>query len=271
MVEQAPNGPNPRTRSGGGRREVKTPPGVWVIVGLGVFFVIIALGISAYIVFKALGERQAQNAPPGAAVTLAAPSPALTRSFVPDASPAMVGVDGSGGSAGSAGNTMTPPPVVANTQEEDETRREVLNRIDLMPGLSQKDKDQLYAQVERARSFSKLAIVPFATGKTSPGASQIEEVMKRLRQPDLKTLVSDPTVILVMVGYADKQGDQAKNMEISRTRAEGVVKNLKEKLNLVNMMHAVGLGGQDLLDKANPEKIGSSKSGRFSREENVSA
>ena len=233
---------------------MKTPPGVWVIVGLGVFFVIVALGISAYIVFKALGERQAQNALPGAAVTLAAPSPALTRSFVPDASPAMVGVDGSGGSAGSAGNTMTPPPVVANTQEEDETRREVLNRIDLMPGLSQKGKDQLYAQVERARSFSKLSIVPFATGKTSPGASQIEEVMKRLRQPDLKTLVSDPTVILVMVGYADKQGDQAKNMEISRTRAEGVVKNLKEKLNLVNMMHAVGLGGQDLLDKANPEK-----------------
>jgi outer membrane protein OmpA-like peptidoglycan-associated protein len=149
---------------------------------------------------------------------------------------------------------MPPPPLVTNAQESDEMRNQVLNRIDLMPGLSQKDRDQLYAQVERARAFSKLAIVPFPTGKTSPGASQVEELTSRLGQPDFEKLVSDPTVVLVMVGYADKQGDQAKNVEISRTRAESIVKNLKEKLKLVNIMHAVGMGGQDLFDKTALDK-----------------
>jgi hypothetical protein len=51
-----------RTRSGERLRKVKTPPGVWVIVGVGVFFVIIALGISAYIVFKSVGGTKGKNA-----------------------------------------------------------------------------------------------------------------------------------------------------------------------------------------------------------------
>jgi outer membrane protein OmpA-like peptidoglycan-associated protein len=224
---------------------MKTPPGVWVVVGYGVFFMIVALGISAYIVFSSLGVTKGKNAPPAAE--------ALARSA--DASPAIVGVDAGGKSAdGADAGVMPPPPAAANARESDEMRHEVLNRVDLMPGLSQKDKDQLYAQVERARAFSKLAIVPFATGKTSPGASQVEELMRRLGQPDLKTLMTDPTVVLVMVGYADKQGAQAKNEEISRTRAESIMKSLKERLKLVNMMHAVGLGGQDLFDRANPDK-----------------
>ena len=57
-----------------------------------------------------------------------------------------------------------------------------------------------------------------------------------------------------MVGYADKQGEEAKNLEISRSRAESVVKALKEKTDLVNVMHAVGMGGQDLFDQSNLEK-----------------
>lgn len=233
---------------------MKTPPGVWVIVGCGVFFVVVALGISAYIVFSSLGVTKGKNAPPPA-VALERSADAATPLPVADASPAIIGVDAGGKSTdGADAGVMPPPPAVTNARESDEMRHEVLNRIDLMPGLSQKERDQLYAQVERARAFSKLAIVPFATGKTSPGASQVEELTRRLGQPDLKTLMTDPTVVLVMVGYADKLGDQAKNEEISRSRAESIMKSLKERLKLVNMMHAVGLGGQDLFDKANPDK-----------------
>ncbi len=57
-----------------------------------------------------------------------------------------------------------------------------------------------------------------------------------------------------MVGYADKQGEEAKNLEISRSRAENVVKALREKTDLVNIMHAVGMGSQDLFDQSNLEK-----------------
>ena len=255
MAEQPWNSASPRTPSGERLPKVKTPPGVWVIVGLGVFFVIIALGISAFVVLKSLGQTKGKNAPPPAAVALVPSAAASTPLPVATASPAIIGVDTGSKSADGAGTGVEPPPtVVANAQESNEIRHEVLNRIDLMPGLSRKDKDQLYAQVERARAFSKLAIVPFATGKTSPGASQVEELTRRLGQPDLNALMSNPTVVLVMVCYADKQGDQAKNVEISRTRAESIVKNVKERLKLMNMMHAVGLGGQDLFDKAGLDK-----------------
>jgi outer membrane protein OmpA-like peptidoglycan-associated protein len=57
-----------------------------------------------------------------------------------------------------------------------------------------------------------------------------------------------------MVGYADKKGDETKNLDISRSRAESVIQALKEKLDLVNLMHAVGMGGQDLFDPSDPEK-----------------
>jgi outer membrane protein OmpA-like peptidoglycan-associated protein len=57
-----------------------------------------------------------------------------------------------------------------------------------------------------------------------------------------------------MGGYADKKGDDAKNLDISRSRAESVVQALKDKLDLVNLMHAVGMGGQDLFDPSDLEK-----------------
>jgi outer membrane protein OmpA-like peptidoglycan-associated protein len=57
-----------------------------------------------------------------------------------------------------------------------------------------------------------------------------------------------------MVGYADKQGEEAKNVEISRSRAENMIKALREKTDLVNIMHAVGMGGQDIFDPSNLDK-----------------
>jgi outer membrane protein OmpA-like peptidoglycan-associated protein len=75
-----------------------------------------------------------------------------------------------------------------------------------------------------------------------------------LKETDMQKLVADPTVLLVMVGFADKQGDESKNLEVSRTRAESVVKALKERTDVANVMHSVGMGGQNLFDQSNLEK-----------------
>ena len=123
-----------------------------------------------------------------------------------------------------------------------------------MRGLSDADKDKLYVQVERARCFRKIGIVRFTQNGTTPGASQTEELITNLNAPGLRELLADPTVILITVGYADKQGEEAKNVEVSRSRAENVVKVLRENTNLANVMHAVGMGGQDFFDRANLEK-----------------
>lgn len=147
-----------------------------------------------------------------------------------------------------------PPPVVANRHEEDATRKEVLARIDMMRNLTQKEKDELYAQVERARGFTKLAIVPFGADQTAPNAFQTKYLVESLSRPEIAKIFDDPTVVLVLVGYADLKGNETKNLEISRLRAENLVKLLQSRTKLSNLMRAVGLGGSDLFDKTNPDK-----------------
>jgi outer membrane protein OmpA-like peptidoglycan-associated protein len=211
----------------------KTPAGVWVIVGLGILFAMGALGIGAFIAVKSLKEKgeNAQTSSPSASVKS---SPVTGAQEAAQASP-----------------SASAQAVTSDAKEQDQTRKEVLTRIDVMKNLSQKEKDELYAQVERARSFSKIAVIPFDTGKVTPMNSQIGDLVKHLQAAENKNLLDDPTVVLFFVGYADKQGDESKNQEISRTRAEAVEKALAKSTKINNITHSVGMGGQDLFDKAN--------------------
>jgi outer membrane protein OmpA-like peptidoglycan-associated protein len=226
----------------------KTPAGVWVIVGLAVFFVIGGLGVSAFVIWKAMGAKESVptlKVVAGEEVSHVPSTPVLSEGEVgvehPSPNPTVE-------DAGPA------PPVVNDRAEEDRVRQEVLKRIDLMRVLTDADKDKLYAQVERARGFTKIAIIAFTQNRTVLGPSQIDGLIKTLNGPDLRKLLADPTVALIVVGYADKKGDEAKNLEISRTRAESVVKTLKEKMDLVNLIHPVGMGGQDLFGTSDLEK-----------------
>jgi outer membrane protein OmpA-like peptidoglycan-associated protein len=224
----------------------RTPAGIWVIVALAVFFVIGGLGISAFVVWKAIGT----NRPAGNRNAREQVKPLPNSSA---ASEGEVGVEHPTRNATSE-DAAPAPLVVADGAEQERMRQEVLKRIDLMRALTNTDKDKLYAQVERARGFTKIAIIPFAQNRTIAGAAQIDGLVKSLNEPDLRKLIADPTVILFMVGFADKQGEEEKNIEVSRSRAESVLKALKEKTDLGNVMHAVGMGGQDLFDRSDLEK-----------------
>jgi outer membrane protein OmpA-like peptidoglycan-associated protein len=224
----------------------KTPAGVWVIVGIAAFLVGAGLSISAFIAWKALADLKLVPVPieAGGVKNSAAPS-------MPKPPNAQAGVEHPKPMTENAGLS---PAAAPERLQQDRVRQEVLKRIDLMRGLSDLDKDKLYMQVERARGFTKIGTIPFTQGGTTPGATQIDGLVKSLNEPGLRTLLADPTVILIMVGYADKQGEEAKNVEVSRTRAENVVKLFKEKTDLANVMHAVGMGSQDLFDQSDLEK-----------------
>jgi hypothetical protein len=243
MAKQLPKGAG---RAHSARRmdmASKTPRGVWVIVGMGLLFMIGGLGTGAFIAWKAIDEKTTipfETVETGREETKRASGAA-------DASSAEVGVERPKPIIAGGG---LPPPVAADCVEQDQVRQEVLKRIDLMRGLSNGDKDKLYVQVERARGFTKIGIVHFTQYGTTPGAGQTEGLITNLNKPRLRNLLADPTVILITVGYADKQGEMAKNLEISRSRAD-VVKVLKENTDLANVMHAVGMGGQDLFDQSN--------------------
>jgi outer membrane protein OmpA-like peptidoglycan-associated protein len=223
----------------------KTPAGVWVIVGMALFFVIGGLGTGVFIAWKAITEKM-----PSPASDKAASQRAQVAPSVANASSADVGVEHAKSIVGAGG----PAAAASDRVEQDQVRQDVLKRIDLMRGLSDTEKDKLYVQVQRARGFTKIGIIRFTQAGTTPSTAQTAELVTNLNEPGLRKLLADPTVILIMVGYADKQGEEAKNVEVSRSRAENVVKALREKTDLPNIMHAVGMGGQDIFDQSNLDK-----------------
>ncbi|MBV9999893.1 MAG: OmpA family protein [Verrucomicrobia bacterium] len=139
-------------------------------------------------------------------------------------------------------------------EEEQRVRQEVLVRIDLLKELTKAEKDHLYAQVERARGFTKLAIVPFSSGRIWPENNQVEHLLSYLRRPNFQTLFEDPTIVLVCAGYADRTGSEAQNLEISHRRAANMVHILQSQTKIRNLMRAVGMGGSDMFDKSDAAK-----------------
>jgi outer membrane protein OmpA-like peptidoglycan-associated protein len=228
----------------------RTRLGVWLMVGLALLFVLVGLGISGFVIWKAVRVQTAVEVVRAVVPSQKAVHPVATPTSVLEGE---VGVEhpSLNPTIDDPGST---PPVVSDRAEEDRTRQEVLQRIDLMKALTNAEKDKLYAQVERARGFTKIAIIPFTQNKTTAGGTQVDGLVKNLRGPAMQKLLSDPTVALIVLGYADKKGDEAKNLDISRSRAESVVQALKDKMDLVNLTHAVGMGGQDLFDPSNLEK-----------------
>ena len=224
----------------------KSRAGVWVIVGMALFFVIGGLGIGAFFAWKAISGRT----PPPAADEVGSERARVTPA-VAHASSLEAGVGHPKPLIEEGGS---PPAAAVDRVEQDQVRQEVLERVDLMRGLSNADKDKLYVQVERARGFTRIGTIRFTQSGTMPAAAETAGLVTNLNEPELRKLLADPTVILIMVGYADKQGEEAKNLEISRSRAENVVKALRDKTDLVNIMHAVAMGSQDLADQSNLEK-----------------
>jgi hypothetical protein len=140
------------------------------------------------------------------------------------------------------------------TLENQRIKEEVLKRIDVMPALSASDKDRLYVQVERARAMGKVITIPFSTGASRVPMEVITALGTSLEQPQVQALSDDPTVVFVILGFADKMGDPAKNMEISTRRAESVLALLRDRFKVLNVMHAVGMGSSEMFDADDLDK-----------------
>jgi outer membrane protein OmpA-like peptidoglycan-associated protein len=127
-------------------------------------------------------------------------------------------------------------------------KREVLKRIDLMPNVSSQNKDRLYSAVDRARGMGRLFSVSFETSLTKVTPDQVAAMKSELDHAQLKKFLDDPTLVLVILGYADKQGNDQKNFDISNGRAQAVMDVLRDQVGVQNVMHVVPMGGTDLLD-----------------------
>jgi outer membrane protein OmpA-like peptidoglycan-associated protein len=182
------------------------------------------------------------------------PTATETPAETPSETPAPSGTETSNGDAQASASAQAFPTVQYDAAEEAEVRKEVLARVDLLKELSQKERDYMYAQVERARGFTKLAIIPFPSGKARPEQFQIDHLLTYLQKPEYQKLYEDPTVVFVVAGYADKQGNESQNLEISKQRAQAVAKILENQAKIANTIRAVGLGGSEFFGHGTPDK-----------------
>src|SRR6202045_923132 len=167
------------------------------------------------------------------------PTPAPTPTPTPESNSAPTPVADSSG---------TPIDLDISLPEIAAVKREVLKRIDLMPNVSSQNKDRLYSAVDRARGMGRLFSVSFETSLTKVTPEAIAAMKSQLDHPQLKKFLDDPTLVLVILGYADKQGDDQKNLDISNGRAQAVMDVLRDQVGVQNVMHVVPMGGTDLLD-----------------------
>jgi outer membrane protein OmpA-like peptidoglycan-associated protein len=133
-------------------------------------------------------------------------------------------------------------------EENRRIKEEVLTRIDAMPALSQADKDKLHDSVRRARGMGRIITIPFAKGQSALSSKNIENLKTAVQAPEVAKLLEDPTVIFVVLGFADKKGDPNANLRLSRARADSALKALRTNCGILNVLHSVGMGGSDLFD-----------------------
>ncbi|HEY1476329.1 MAG TPA: OmpA family protein [Chthoniobacterales bacterium] len=172
-----------------------------------------------------------QTSPPPVPSESATPNQVVTRSAPPAAT----------------GDEAQPPGTLSKT-EVDATREDVLKRINAMPKFTAEEKKRLSEKMETARSMERLLVIRFDTGQTALSRAAADDMMKRLKSSEVEDKLSDPTVVFVVAGYADAAGDPKKNLQLSQQRADSVTKILKDKTNLLNVVHSVGMGSTDLLD-----------------------
>jgi outer membrane protein OmpA-like peptidoglycan-associated protein len=144
----------------------------------------------------------------------------------------------------------TPPPAVIDTNlknpENALIKQEVLKRIDLMPDLSPENRQKLYERVDRTPGMGRVATIFFDIGESRMRPADVERLRADLSSPAAQRLVEDPTVVLVVLGYADPSGGADLNKQISQNRANNAVSALRDRLKLANIMHSVAMGSSTL-------------------------
>lgn len=128
------------------------------------------------------------------------------------------------------------------------THEEVLRRIEAKKDLSDDERDRLYTLVDRARGFGRIITIGFASGKKSLSASDVDALKKVLLDPNVRHYTDDPTAVLVILGFADRRGDETANLKLSQERADAVMQALEEKCGVQNIMHSVAMGATNVFD-----------------------
>lgn len=225
------------TVGGGGGQIVKI-----AAIGIGV----LAIAAGAFFGVKMITKRGGG----GNANATPEPAPAPIVGTSPTPEPAPPG-------PGPAATPEPPPapPVAADEPATDAVKKEVLARIDKMPGLTPEKKDRLYNSVQRAREMRKIVEIRFSSGQTDIPPNFAPEVKRLLETDEVKKRFRDDlTAVFVVLGFADTKGNEQSNLKVSQARAKSVVKFMESAAGVKNVTHDVAMGSTTLVDKSNTAK-----------------
>ena len=159
-----------------------------------------------------------------------------------------------GDSASVDASAPTPKPGLVDDPDFEATaanvkaRQDVLKRVQKMPHLTDDQKAKLIDSVGRARNMGCIFIIPFQAGQRMIGDRESEILVGGFKSPAIQQLMKDPTVVFVVLGYADKQGDAQTNEKVSTDRAQSVLSVMKDRSGVQNVTYGVGMGGSDMFD-----------------------
>jgi len=234
---------------GGGALKVIAILGAVAVVGAGAFFGMKAFKNKPRVV---AGEPTPAASTPSTPLVSNTPAPTPISSTPPKSSkatpPKEVAV------APVVADSPPAAPTASSEEVTDSIRKAVTDRIDKMPGLPAEKKDRLYNSVQRARAMRKVVEINFGKGQTDIPANFQDQVKKLLEMPEVMKFRDDLTAVFVVLGFADGKGDSPVNLQVTRARAENVVKFMESKCAVRNVTHAVAMGGTTLVDKDRPER-----------------
>src|SRR5689334_2243429 len=152
---------------------------------------------------------------PTPSATAATPTPTITPASTPEptATPAFA---------------STPLNFDAATPEIAAVRRELLRRIERAP-YPQAQKDRAYELVEKAHGMGRLFSLSFETSLTKLPPQEISRAETQTKEPQVKKVLDDPAVVLVLLGFADRKGDDIGNQKLSQARAQTTLDVLRDR------------------------------------------
>jgi len=238
--------------SGGGRGKL------WLLILLPI--VLIGMVAAGYFLVQTVITPKPTPTPTPSVTpsTSMSPTPSVTptpspESPSPSPSPGGSPPPGSPGASPSPGGSVDTNPKPLSNSDIEATRKQVLTRLQAMPGKSQQEKDKLADKVQSARSMERLTTIYFQIGSSMIPKPQVDQLIATFNDQKMREKMSDPTLVLVVAGYADKSGSPGGNQALSNARAENIARLVKQA-GVTNVIHTVAMGGTDVLENTRPDQ-----------------
>ncbi len=207
--------------------------GMGILIAGVLIVLVLAVGALLWVVLSGRKTEAYNPAPPS---LVAAPTPTPTPIPTPRPTPIPTPVP-----------TPLPTPVPTPEPTPDTTvKAEVLRRIELMPDLTERQRNLMLQSLARAQEMRLLTKIAFPTGRKQLSDTDLKSLTDAMAMPENKDAIENPTLVFVVLGYASVSGNPAANLQLSQWRADTIVNELQQRFQVRNVIYPIPMGPSTL-------------------------